>query len=112
MSCHSAGLSVHSRGAARAALATRLGAVATQPTYPAPWGGVTDLSPRLTAVLEALPLSPGIRVLEIGGAPGPLARVGALDARHPAAGEQVLARIREVLAPGGRLFVDGREMQR
>lgn len=34
-------------------------------------------------------------------------RVGALDGRHPAAGEQALARLRTVLAPHGRLFVDG-----
>ena len=33
------------------------------------------LSPRLTAVVDALPLRPGMRVLEIGGAPGAAARV-------------------------------------
>ena len=33
-----------------------------------------DLSVRLRHILEALPLRPGLRVLEIGGAPGPLAR--------------------------------------
>lgn len=32
------------------------------------------LSPRLRAVLEALPLSPGMRVLEVGCGPGALAR--------------------------------------
>ncbi|WP_255375646.1 hypothetical protein [Saccharomonospora sp. CUA-673] len=32
------------------------------------------LSPRLAAVVDALPLKPGLRVLEIGGAPGPAAR--------------------------------------
>jgi cyclopropane fatty-acyl-phospholipid synthase-like methyltransferase len=32
------------------------------------------LSPRLTAVVDALPLRPGMRVLEIGGAPGAAAR--------------------------------------
>ncbi len=37
-------------------------------------GAMSALSPRLAAVLEALPLAPGLRVLEIGGAPGPLAR--------------------------------------
>ena len=130
------------------------------------------LTPRLAAVLEALPLRPGMRVLEIGGAPGALARevvrrvgdghvlvvdrsprgvalteracaaqiaagrltvrcceaddlalapgeaaydlvvanrVGVLDGRHP--GEVARARIRDVLAPGGRLFVDGVEVQ-
>ncbi|MFO6451275.1 MULTISPECIES: methyltransferase domain-containing protein [unclassified Aeromicrobium] len=35
---------------------------------------MSSLSPRLAAVLEALPLAPGLRVLEVGGAPGPLAR--------------------------------------
>jgi hypothetical protein len=38
------------------------------------------------------------------------ARVGALDGRHPAAGRQALVRITAALAPGGRLFVDGREV--
>lgn len=33
-----------------------------------------DLSPRLAAVLEALPLRPGMRVLEVGCGPGALAR--------------------------------------
>lgn len=32
------------------------------------------LSPRLAAIVDALPLSPGMRVLEIGGAPGAAAR--------------------------------------
>jgi SAM-dependent methyltransferase len=35
---------------------------------------VTTLSPRLAAVVQALPLRPGLRVLEIGGAPGAAAR--------------------------------------
>ena len=129
------------------------------------------LSPRLAAVVDALPLRPGLRVLEIGGAPGAAARavaervgdgghvlvvdrsatgiaqverlaaaeiaagrigvrctaaedftlapgeapydlafavrVGALDGRHPRAGERARARIRAALVPGGRLFVDG-----
>ena len=34
-------------------------------------------------------------------------RVGALDGRHPAAGRRALHRIAAVLAPGGRVFVDG-----
>lgn len=33
-----------------------------------------DLSPRLAAIVEALPLRPDMRVLEIGGGPGAAAR--------------------------------------
>jgi SAM-dependent methyltransferase len=131
----------------------------------------TALSSRLARIVEALPLRPGLRVLEIGGAPGAAARavaarigdnghilvidrsavgvaqierlaaveiaegrlsarciavedfqlqpgepaydlafavrVGALDGRHPRAGEQALRRIRAALVPGGQLFIDG-----
>ena len=35
---------------------------------------MTPLSARLLAVVDALPLRPGLRVLEIGGAPGAAAR--------------------------------------
>lgn len=128
------------------------------------------ISPRLAAIVAALPLRPGMRVLEIGCGPGVAARavlqrigqghvlaidrsakaiaqaidgsraeldsgrlayrcvriedfvlagdeapfdiafavrVGALDGRHPAAGRIALARIRDALAEGGRLFIDG-----
>lgn len=34
----------------------------------------SELSPRLRRVVDALPLEPGMRVLEIGGAPGAAAR--------------------------------------
>jgi len=131
---------------------------------------VSDLSPRLRAIVDALPLTPGMRVLEIGGGPGAAARavaerigeghilmidrsakaiaqarsgsasqiaagrmslrqtaaeaftldageapfdlvfairVGALDGRHPQAGEQAVKRIAAAVKPGGRLFVDG-----
>lgn len=131
---------------------------------------MSTLSPRLAAVVDALPLEPGMRVLEIGGAPGAAARavaarigdghilvidrsakgvaliernaaaeiragrlstrrvaaedfeldpsetpfdlafavrVGALDGRHPEAGEVARRRIAAALVPGGRLFVDG-----
>lgn len=34
-------------------------------------------------------------------------RVGALDGRHPDAGQAVMARVRAALAPGGKVFVDG-----
>lgn len=129
------------------------------------------LSPRLQAVVDALPLSPGLRVLEIGCGPGAAARevarrvgphghvlavdrsvtaidqllasapdlvaagllsaravaceelvlqpgeapydiafairVGALDGRHPAAGDRALRRLAAVLTPAGRLYIDG-----
>jgi cyclopropane fatty-acyl-phospholipid synthase-like methyltransferase len=130
----------------------------------------SDLSPRLAAVVDALPLRPGMRVLEIGCGPGAAARVvaarignghvlaidrsakavaqarenslaeieagrlsvrqiaaedfelkvgeapfdlafairvGALDGRHPQAGEKALKRIAAALKPGARLFIDG-----
>lgn len=132
---------------------------------------MSGLSPRLAAVVDALPLRTGMRVLEIGGAPGAAARevarrigpgghvlvidrsargialtsrnaaeeirdgrlsvrrvaveelvllpgeapydlafavrLGALDGRHPTAGERALPRIAAALVPGGRLLVDG-----
>jgi trans-aconitate methyltransferase len=126
------------------------------------------LSPRLAAVVAALPVKPDSRVLEIGCGPGAAARavadrlttgqilgidrsakaialalsggtsarlsfrqsaaeafvlepgeepfdlvfavrIGALDGRHPAAGERVLERIAAATSPGARLFVDGGE---
>ncbi|MEU6265785.1 SAM-dependent methyltransferase [Saccharopolyspora shandongensis] len=129
-----------------------------------------DLSPRLGEIVDALPLTPQARVLEIGCGPGAAARavaarltsghilaidrsakaiaqaktasaqeiasgrmsvrqitaedfalepgeapfdivfavrVGALDGRHPEAGQRALERIAAALVPGGRLFVDG-----
>jgi cyclopropane fatty-acyl-phospholipid synthase-like methyltransferase len=131
------------------------------------------LSPRLAAIVDALPITPHMRVLEIGCGPGAAARavaarldgghvvaidrsatavsqaraggaaeiatgrftvrqvaaedfalepgeapfdivfavrVGALDGRHPEAGRRAWARITAALAPGGRVFVDGREV--
>jgi SAM-dependent methyltransferase len=128
------------------------------------------LSPRLAAVVDALPLWPEARVLDFGCGPGAAARavagrltsghilatdrsataieqarsgcaaesasgrlrlrrvaaedlelaggeapyelvfavrVGALDGRHPAAGEQALHRIAAVTTVGARLFLDG-----
>ena len=129
-----------------------------------------ELSERLRAVVDALPLHRGMRVLEVGCGPGAAARevarrigpghvlgidrsaaaiaqalagsraeveagvlsfrqvrvedfvleqdeapfdlafavrVGALDGRHPQAGQQALARLRAALAPAGRLLIDG-----
>ena len=132
---------------------------------------MSGLSPRLRAIVDALPLRPGLRVVEIGCGPGAAAReiaervrpgghvlavdrsataiaqvaatsaglisagvldarqvaaedlelepgeapydlavairVGAFDGRHPAAGAAARARLRTVLVPGGRLFIDG-----
>ena len=129
------------------------------------------LSSRLRAIADALPLAPGLRIVELGCGPGALARelaarvgptghvlavdrsaraidqlstaagtliaaghltarhvaaedlallpgearydlavavrVGALDGRHPDLGALVLERLRRVLVPGGRLFIDG-----
>lgn len=129
-----------------------------------------ELSPRLAAIVDALPLRPAMRVLEIGCGPGAAARgiarrieagfvlatdrsaraialartacaaeiaaglmdvrqmaaeglalmereapydialavrVGAFDGRYPEAGRLALERLKSVLVPGGRLFVDG-----
>ena len=131
---------------------------------------MSALSPRLAAIVEALPLRPDSRVLEIGCGPGAAARavahrlttghilaidrsaaaiaqagaasaeeigsgrmsvrqvaaeefvlradeepydlvfavrVGALDGRHPEAGQLVLRRVAEATRAGARLFVDG-----
>jgi precorrin-6B methylase 2 len=132
---------------------------------------MSSLTPRLQEIVDALPLRPGLRVVEIGCGPGAAARevarrvapgghllavdrsaaaihqvrrtgadlidcgvlsvrqasveelvlepdeaaydlafavrVGALDGRHPAAGRRALERLRGVLAPHGRLLVDG-----
>jgi SAM-dependent methyltransferase len=131
---------------------------------------MAGLSPRLRAIVDALPLRAGLRVLEIGCGPGAAAReiarrigsghvlaidrsekaiaqamaasrtelasgalsfrraaiedfelepgespydlalavrVGALDGRHPQAGERARRRIAAALTPSGRLFIDG-----
>ena len=131
---------------------------------------MTRLSPRLQAVVDALPLQPDSRVLEIGCGPGAAARaiadrldtghilaidrsataidharasaadkiasgrlafrhvpaeafvlqpgeapydivfairVGALDGRHPRAGQRILRRIAAATTAGARLFVNG-----
>lgn len=132
---------------------------------------VSAVSPRLREIVDALPLRPGLRVIEIGCGPGVAAkevarrvaptghvlavdrseraidqlvatggdliaqgvlsvrqvacedlvlatgeelydlvfavRVGALDGRHPQAGERALERLARVTTPDARLFVDG-----
>jgi cyclopropane fatty-acyl-phospholipid synthase-like methyltransferase len=132
---------------------------------------VSELSPRLEVIVDALPLAAGMRVIEIGCGPGGAARevarrvgphghvlavdrsakaiaqvrasaadlievgqltarhvaaeelrlesgeerydlafairVGAFDGRHPGAGAEALARLRDALVPGSRLLIDG-----
>ena len=71
---------------------------------------MSTLSPRLQTVLEALPLRPGLRVVEIGCGPGALAReiarrvapdghVLAVD-RSPRAIEQLIASAGDLIAAG------------
>ena len=133
-------------------------------------GSPRGLSPRLRAVVDALPLRPGLRVIEVGGAPGTAARevasrvgpdghvliidpsekglaltertcapqiaagllsvrlttvedatllanedpydiafacrVGVLDDRHPTQEADAISRLRQMLRPDGRIFVD------
>ena len=56
-----------------------------------------------TASVEELVLPAGEPRFDLAFA----VRVGALDGRHPTAGERALARLRDVLTPTGRLFIDG-----
>jgi len=52
---------------------------------------------------EEFALSPGDDLFDLAFA----MRVGALDGRHPEAGERVLGRVTAALTPAGRLFIDG-----
>ena len=60
------------------------------------------LSVRCVAV-EDFTLAPGEQPYDVAFA----VRVGALDGRHPRAGEEARRRIRAALVPGGRLLIDG-----
>ena len=52
---------------------------------------------------EDFELAPGEAAYDLAFA----IRVGALDGRHPRAGEQAYRRIKAALVPGGKLLVDG-----
>lgn len=67
---------------------------------------VTDLSPRLAEIVDALPLRPGLRVLEIGCGPGAAAR--AVAARI--ANGQVLGIDRSARAIAQAIAVSKNEM--
>ena len=76
----------------------------------------TSLSPRLAEIVDGLRRMSVRRVAaeEFELAPGETAydlafaiRVGALDGRHPRAGEQARRHISAALVPGGRLLIDG-----
>lgn len=60
------------------------------------------LSVRCVAA-EDFTLEPGEQPYDVAFA----VRVGALDGRHPRAGEEARRRIRAALVPGGRLLIDG-----
>jgi cyclopropane fatty-acyl-phospholipid synthase-like methyltransferase len=64
------------------------------------------LSFRLAAA-EHFALAPGEAPFDLIVA----VRVGALDGRHPGAGAEAWPRLRAVLAPGGRIFVDGADAE-
>jgi SAM-dependent methyltransferase len=68
------------------------------------------LSARLAAVVDALPLTPDMRVLEIGCGPGAAARAVAerLTTGHILAIDRSPAAVRQATAAGAGLITDGR----
>jgi SAM-dependent methyltransferase len=68
------------------------------------------LSPRLAAIVDALPLAPDLRVLEIGCGPGAAARAVAarLTAGYVLAIDRSAAAVAQVRARSGVLLADGR----
>jgi cyclopropane fatty-acyl-phospholipid synthase-like methyltransferase len=71
---------------------------------------VTPLSPRLASILGALPLRPGLRVLEIGCGPGALARAiaAAIGDGHVLAIDRSATAIAQAEAGSRELIVTGR----
>lgn len=69
-----------------------------------------DLSPRLAAIVAALPLRPGLRVLEIGCGPGAMAREIArrLDRGHVLAIDRSAKAIAHAEAGSQELIAGGR----
>ena len=68
------------------------------------------LSPRLAAIVDALPLTPGARVLEIGCGPGAAARAVAarLDTGHVVAIDRSAAAVAAARAAGAAEIAAGR----
>ena len=69
-----------------------------------------DLSPRLAAIVDALPLRPGMRVLEIGCGPGAAARAVAhrIGDGHILAIDRSPSAIRQVIASSAAEIASGR----
>lgn len=76
----------------------------------APRRGTQRLSPRLAAIVEALPLRPDSRVLEIGCGPGAAARAVAerLDTGHVLAIDRSAAAIAQARKAGAEQIASGR----
>ena len=71
---------------------------------------MVDLSPRLAAIVDALPLRPGMRVLEIGCGPGAAARAVArrIGDGHMLAIDRSARAIRQVVASSAEEIAAGR----
>ncbi|WP_437736079.1 SAM-dependent methyltransferase [Sorangium sp. So ce1335] len=69
-----------------------------------------DLSPRLAAIVEALPLRPGLRVLEIGCGPGVAARAVArrIGEGHVLAIDRSARAVAQAMAGSGAELAAGR----
>ena len=69
-----------------------------------------DLSPRLAAIVDALPLRPGLRVLEIGCGPGAAARAvaGRIGEGHVLGIDRSAKAIAQAIAGSGPELASGR----